>query len=158
MWSHFEKVTLNFSIDGLDEVNNYIRFPARWNQLMKNLDLARAASKTAPLHISISTAVQAYNVFQVSELLAFFREKELNVYLDLVHRPTYLSLGVLSPELSEKAKLKLQNEINHPGVTGLIQLLNSSKHHEWNQFIAYTKKLDEIHGQNISHVIPELGI
>jgi MoaA/NifB/PqqE/SkfB family radical SAM enzyme len=158
LWSHFEKVTLNFSIDGLGEVNNYIRFPARWNQLMKNLDSAKAAAQIAPIHISISTAVQAYNIFQIPELLSFFRKKELNVYLDLVHQPTYLSLGVLSPELSEKAKLKLQSELSYPGVDGLIQLLNSSKHQEWNQFIAYTKKLDEIHGQDISQVIPELGI
>lgn len=158
MWSKFEKVTLNFSIDGLDEVNNYIRFPARWNQLMKNLELAKQASTIAPIHISISTAVQVYNIFQITDLISFFRAKGLPVYLDLVHQPTYLSLGVLSPEISKKAKLKLQSEIDYPGVSGLTHLLNSAKHHEWEQFLAYTKKLDEIHGQDISKVIPELEI
>ena len=158
MWSHFEKVTLNFSIDGLEEVNSYIRYPSRWSQLMKNLDLAMEASKLAPINISISTSVQAYNIFQIPKLLAFFRNKNLPVYLDLVHQPSFLSLGVLSPQLSDEAKSNLLNDINHPGVSGLIELLNSSKHHEWDQFVAYTKKLDEIHGQDLSKTIPELGI
>ena len=126
--------------------------------MIKNLDRAIEASEKSSINVSVSTAVQAYNIFQVPELINYFREKNLSVYLDLVHQPTYLSLGVLSSKLAEDARLHLQEVINYPGVNSLIELLNSSQHHEWEKFIAYTKKLDDIHGQDISKVIPELGI
>lgn len=157
LWSHFKCVRLKISIDGIDEVNNYIRYPSKWSLILKNLELAMKTRETAPVIITITTAVQAYNIFMISEFISFMQDRDLPVNIDYVHQPAYLSVGVLSPELSEKAKAKLQN-LDHPARDGLIKSLNSSRHSEWDHFIKYTKQLDHMNGQNISAIIPELGL
>ena len=37
LWKHFKQIHLNISIDGFGKLNNYIRYPAKWNQIENNL-------------------------------------------------------------------------------------------------------------------------
>ena len=37
LWSHFKKVKFNFSIDGVGDKNDYIRYPSNWNDIVTNL-------------------------------------------------------------------------------------------------------------------------
>lgn len=154
LWKHFERVNVKVSVDGLYEVNDYIRTPSRFEQVIRNIE------KMQELKVSVSIActVQIYNIFQISELINFFRNKNLFVKLDFVQDPSHLALNVLPADLSLKAKEILQKELAYPGVEALINLLDSSKASQWNHFISYTKKLDQLRDQSISKVVPELEI
>ncbi|MNL27554.1 hypothetical protein D3C87_1491520 [compost metagenome] len=158
LWARFQKVKVRVSIDGLGALNEYIRYPSRWQQVLSNLDLMVAASQMAPVEVSIASAIQAYNVFQVSEFLRFFQERNLAVYLDVVHQPSFLSVGVLSPEKANLARHKLEGMKSYPGVETLMSLLDSSHCHKWVEFIAYTRKLDEMRRQNLNDIVPELTL
>jgi organic radical activating enzyme len=37
--NQFKKITLNLSIDGVEGVQEYIRYPSKWNHILKNMNL-----------------------------------------------------------------------------------------------------------------------
>ncbi|MEA9357322.1 twitch domain-containing radical SAM protein [Bacteriovorax sp. PP10] len=158
LWKHFEQVNLRVSVDGLYEVNDYIRTPSRFEQILRNIDKMQELASHAPVKVIIGCTVQIYNIFQIPSFIEFFRNKNLFINLDFVQDPSYLALNVLPKNLAEKAQQILQKEIAYPGVSALVNLLDSSKTSQWNQFIAYTKKLDQLRNQNISKIVPELGL
>lgn len=158
LWKHFEQVNLRVSVDGLYEVNDYIRTPSRFDQVIRNIEKMQDLATHSPVKIIIGCTVQIYNIFQIPSFIEFFRNKNLFVSLDFVQDPTYLALNVLPEDLSVKAKQILQKEISYPGVAALVNLLDSSQASQWNQFIAYTKKLDQLRDQNISKIVPELEL
>lgn len=157
-WAHFKQVKLQFSVDGLGDLNNYIRFPSRWSSVIANIEAAQKAALSNPIIVIVTLTAQAYNVFQIPNIIDFFRQKGIYIYINMVQKPSFLSVGVLGPELAHAARENLRKEIDYTGISGIIHMLNSSHHHEWDHFVSYTKKLDEINKQNISDVVPELGI
>lgn len=158
LWKHFEQVNLRVSVDGLYEVNDYIRTPSRFDQVIRNIEKMQELASHAPVKIIIGCTVQIYNIFQIPSFIEFFRKKNLFVSFDFVQDPTYLALNVLPENLSVKAKKILQKEITYPGVAALVNLLDSSQASQWNQFIAYTKKLDKLRDQDVSKIVPELEL
>jgi organic radical activating enzyme len=158
LWKHFKQVNLRVSVDGLYEVNDYIRTPSRFEQVVRNIDKMQELASHSPVKVIIGCTVQIYNIFQIPSFIEFFRNKNLFVNLDFVQDPTYLSLNILPENLATKAKQILQKEINYPGVTALVNLLDSSRSSQWGQFVAYTKKLDHLRDQNISKIVPELEL
>ncbi|MFS4460328.1 twitch domain-containing radical SAM protein [Bdellovibrio sp. HCB2-146] len=157
LWAQFQKVKVRVSIDGLGALNEYIRYPSRWQQILSNLDLLENATRIAPVEISIASTIQAYNVFHVSEFLRFFQDRNLPVYLDVVHQPSFLSVGVLSPQKTKLARQRLEPMKDYPGVENLLHLLNSSHHNQWDEFVAFTMKLDDMRKQNLNEIVPEFA-
>lgn len=158
LWKHFEQVILRVSVDGLYDVNDYIRTPSRFEQVIRNIERMQELTKTSPVKVVIGCTVQIYNIFQIPELIEFFRNKNIFVNLDFVNDPTYLSLNVLPESLAKKAKEHLKKEIAYPGVSALVNLLDSSRSSEWDHFKNYTKALDKLRQQDISQIVPELEL
>jgi len=158
IWKHFEKVNLKVSVDGLHEVNDYIRSPSRFEQVIRNIEKMQELETSSNVVVSIACTVQIYNIFQISSLIEFFRNKNLFVKLDFVQDPSHLALGVLPANLALKARESLLKEAAYPGVMALIHLLDSKNTSQWNHFIAYTKKIDQLRDQCISKVVPELEL
>lgn len=154
-WAHFKSVQIKFSIDGIGPLNDYIRYPSRWDQVLGNLDKARQAANHLPLKISVDCALQALNVFRVPEIVSFFAAKSLYVALRPVTKPEFLSLAVLGPRLAGKAQ-EILSTVSHHQIAGLQKLLDSSQSHLWEHFLGFSRKLDEQRGQSLKAVAPEL--
>ena len=42
LFKKFDKVTINLSIEGPEHINNYIRYPSKWDVIQKNLSIMNA--------------------------------------------------------------------------------------------------------------------
>lgn len=60
IWSKFSKVRVGISIDAIGDRNHYIRFPADWNTLVKNLH--KMDNTPNNIQTSIATAIQILNI------------------------------------------------------------------------------------------------
>lgn len=158
LWKHFKSVTLSISIDALGELNDYIRYPSKWDQVLANLERFIEASNHSSIQVAISCTVQIFNIFQLPEVLDFFIEKNLPVFLNLLQQPSFLSIGVLSQEHASLAREGLQRHKDYHGVAGILEILNASGHAEWDKFVAYSKKLDQIRQQNFSDYVDVIKI
>lgn len=68
-WEKFKMIDLNVSIDGSDEVYEYIRWPGKWKKLYSNLEKACAFSKESNLHPTVATTVQNLNAHNLPDLI-----------------------------------------------------------------------------------------
>lgn len=97
----FKKTTFNISLDGINEVNEYIRHPSNWNQLMDNLEKLLSLNEEK-IVINISCVVQIYNMFNIFNMSKWFIEKLKDYsslkYLtfDILYDPNRLSIKILN--------------------------------------------------------------
>jgi MoaA/NifB/PqqE/SkfB family radical SAM enzyme len=116
LWSKFKEVRLAFSIDALTDRNHYIRYPADWDTIVKNLH--RLDNTPDNIKIGIACAVQILNVKHIVEfakwkILQNF--KKINKFtiddqyeagggiinMHMLYIPTFLSARVL-PNLDKE--------------------------------------------------------
>ena len=75
IWKNFKRIEFNCSIESDRELNDYIRYPSRWEALEKNLYLLDEISfKNKHIHVYIHTTLQAYNVIKIPRFLNYLRD------------------------------------------------------------------------------------
>ena len=173
----WRSLNLAFSVDGINALQEYIRYPVKWKKFDRNLRKVMARAKDFDV-LSTSITVQAYNVFQLTDLLdymeSFWDIKRVQFQFSFLRDPDYLRPDVLPREIREQAIDKLNDfktrskSINSGnGIVGLEDSINviihGLKHEDGNveqrrgEFIRYTKALDDFNRQNILTVCPELA-
>ena len=111
LWNHFKQVKFNFSIDAVEERNDYIRYPSKWKDVVANLE--RLDNTPSNITVNIACAVQLLNVLTISELVHWkesmnFKKINLPPYgagligTHLVYLPSYLNVRVLPKHLKDR--------------------------------------------------------
>jgi sulfatase maturation enzyme AslB (radical SAM superfamily) len=114
-WDNFKQVKIGISIDGINEVNDYVRYPSRFDSVEKNIDLLDNSSSNLILWFAYT--VQAYNILHIPEVLKWIIKKDFKkLGSDLsvpyisghpLHNPKHLSVKVFDAE----SKTKIANEM-----------------------------------------------
>lgn len=116
LWSQFKEVELLLSIDDFGIRNDYIRYPANWNEIYSNL---RVLDETGDnIKVNILTTIHAMNIYNIPE----FAEKLLTCKfkkicarngglfsVGTVHWPKYLSTRVLPEKIKQDIVQKWSN-------------------------------------------------
>lgn len=100
--------SLNFclSIDGLNDCYQYLRYPARWQDIEKNIRSYREITD----NISVSTMISNINVFQVKQMKEWFTAQELPYLMKPIEKPTWFSPWNLPEHLKNLASELSQGE------------------------------------------------
>jgi len=173
----WRSLNLAFSVDGINTLQEYIRHPVKWEKFDRNLRNVMSHAKGFDV-LSTSITVQAYNVFQLTDLLdymeSFWDTKQVVFQFSFLRGPDYLKTDVLPREIREQAIDKLNEfktrskSINSQrDMFGLEESINviihGLKHEDSDveerrrEFIRYTNALDKFNGQSIVNVCPELA-
>jgi MoaA/NifB/PqqE/SkfB family radical SAM enzyme len=161
--SRFAEVRFIVSIDGLNEINRYIRFPSSWSAVQKNL----ASLRAFPFHLRVNTVVQAYNILQLDQILRWFHEESLNFRLILLNHPTALRILHLPKAIKEEALRRLSVVRNLPftveqrrDIDLVFRVLNDTENcqkPEFEKFLQFTKVMDRHREQNFFSLVPEFA-
>lgn len=121
LWLSFKSVRLGCSLDGVGAVNDYIRYPSRFENIESNL---HQVDQMGPAVSGwIATTVSALNIFYLDELIqwrlkaAFQKINDPDGPQPLItahplHRPAYLHINVLPAHVKEAVTLKLRRVVN----------------------------------------------
>lgn len=97
IWQKFALVQLDFSIDDIEQRFEYQRYPAKWSELLKNLEWFRLHAPHNCM-FSVNTAVGVLNYQTLSDLQHWLKQNfHTNRFGDLIeHRqqPVYGLLGL----------------------------------------------------------------
>ena len=107
--SKLKSLTLQISIDGIDKVAEYHRWPLKWEKFKRNLEWARSLN----CNIMFNTVVDAVNVSFIHEILEY---------------QNYPSIWNLTPIIQPMA-LRIENLPNHlkqSAYDNFIKLINST--------------------------------
>lgn len=181
LWKHFKQVKFNFSVDAYGELNDYIRYPSKWNNVVTNLE--RMDDTPDNITVNIACAVQLLNVLYITELV-YWKEsmnfKKINmppygaglIGTHLVYLPSYLNVRVLPEHL----KIKVANRVkyfiskksnnlefisNPYGLKrwqGLLQYMNQEDwSHKLPTTIDYLETCDSTRGTDFRKLFPDLS-
>jgi MoaA/NifB/PqqE/SkfB family radical SAM enzyme len=164
--ARFSSVELGISVDGLGALQEYIRFPSKWEALERNIFLFQKDE----IPISIRPTPQAYNAFGLLDLARWCDTHGIQFVLDnILLAPEFLSLDMLPEAVVRKALQDWEEylqaecgEDNRWHVGKVVWALRRPRAAPdklavlQDQFIRFTKDLDESRGQFFAAACPEL--
>jgi len=113
IWKHFKSMTIKVSIDGTEDMYEYVRYPGKWNILKQNIqDTIEFSKTTNGIGIEFHTVLSIFNTEKFTDLLDYIASlngpRVVNVpHINYVYYPDYSSPS----NLPDKYKLKVRNEI-----------------------------------------------
>jgi organic radical activating enzyme len=119
IWKQFRSVKVNFSLDGIEERNHYIRYPSDWNIVERNLRLLDDTPDN--IHVSFAYAIQVLNIKHLPAFIKWKVQsnfKKINKYVNmsgheqggglagihLLWMPTFLSCRILPKKDKEEVR------------------------------------------------------
>ena len=177
----FKSVHFAVSIDGVNDLASYIRFPSNWNQIKQNL-------YTIGQHnfgIGINTTIQWLNMTRLNEMFDFIEDyielkpkQFAGVWFQLVQHPTYLDPIYAPNFMKEKAindiekflksgkifKEEKYKTLLHGGLEdnlkSTITFLKESfgKQNNVDLFLKNMLQLDKLRNQKLFDILPELKV
>lgn len=103
--ARFKRVELLASIDGTGPLYEYIRYPAKWSDVLANLELIE---KHPSVHLSFTITIQAYNLLRLADILDFCDKRNIDVLINFLVGPGFLSPLVLPLSARQAAAERLQ--------------------------------------------------
>lgn len=161
-WNHFKRIIVQASIDGCNEVYDYIRWPGNWNKVYKNLHTLVEKSDDKQIFVSISTTIQninAVNIIKLIETCQNINGKEIPFFFIPVVGTSTLDItpkNTLSKAITSLEKLNVNNRIP---IKDLLTNYYSAYKKEISQesvvqFFKEQKMFDNKRNQNLFETIP----
>ena len=166
----FKKVELCLSIDSYGEKNDWIRYPSKWDDIVKNMHLMDQTPENVDVWINFS--LMAMNILYVPEWITFFdsqnfkkisKDRKSRFNPSIVHNPDYLSILVLPAKLKQAITKKIQSfeeelEWKTDKLLGVVQVMNSEdKTHLLPKTRQYIEALDRVRGTDFRSAFPEVA-
>jgi MoaA/NifB/PqqE/SkfB family radical SAM enzyme len=151
----FRDLNITLSIDGYGPYYDYIRYPAKWETVARNLPVLRTLPR-ATMHGAVT--LQNYNALNVVDLFRYFDAIELDFYAYPVSLPRWLRPTNMPPTARRLAAERLRRYADHdcrPQHQGLVRGLAAGFEAAGDQFdprllwefMLFTNDLDVTRGQ-----------
>lgn len=155
--SSFKKSHIMLSIDGHENINEYIRWPSKWDSINKNI--IKYTSLSDPFVIGINITVSIWNIFYLKEIAEYFESYPTFTHYNLVHYPKLQSIRNMPRVLKDTAI----EQIRHVSMSeSLINFINLDPDKEFtmeeyrNTILEYASPLDSSRDLNIKDYLPKL--
>ena len=157
LWSHFQEVDIQLSIDGVGARYEYIRYPAKWDALTHNVQQYVELERTARnIRLSVSHTVSAYNILYIPEFIAWANSAGLPTpWLGRAHNPAHMRPEVWPAEARQYIQSVLLSSDNIS--QSWAQVLNQDNSNQFADFVKYTKIHDANRNVDFATTFPELA-
>jgi radical SAM protein with 4Fe4S-binding SPASM domain len=117
LWKQFDYVNLAVSLDDIGERLEYQRKNAKWEQMVSNFEtIKRDASN---VDFMISPTISVFNILSITEMHRTLFEKSYvrveDVVPTLLVYPQEFNIQILSPELKEIVRIRIENHLEWLG-------------------------------------------
>lgn len=184
MWTHFKQVRVGASIDGMEEVVEYQRWPLKWSSAYKNLKkLDEYSQKNSNIFPWLACTVTAYNVWHIPEFM-WWKLKESGfskinstkkrpiITHHVAHGPKRTNIKLLPADLKSELKeyyltwidkFKKDNSLDENTKNNAESILLSilkfadaeDMSNKVDEFVRFTKYLDSKRNQSILSIAPQ---
>lgn len=140
----FPNINICFSIDGIESRFEYMRWPAKWNNLQKVLD----SYKNITNNFSVSYTISGVNCLYYEETVNWFEKQNLKYLHNIVESPDWCSL--------KRAPIAIKNQIRHIPFFKDVSKHNG-KETDVNEFLKQLHHQDRLKFINLKDYMPELA-
>jgi glutamate-1-semialdehyde 2,1-aminomutase len=162
----FKSVDFHCSIDGIEEVNHYMRYPSDFKILEQNLE--KLTNTNANLICLIHT-VSNLNIYRVPDVIDWIekfnmgKHNKVRLNINLVNKPELFHISLLDRSTKELVSHRLlsykTNQKNTAELKSLCDIMNEEKHNKnklQKDFYKYITEIDKLRNQDILEYLPEL--
>lgn len=185
IWRNFRKVEIHVSLEGVGELNEYVRYPAKWSQILANLETLNSLRSEISMHIEVHTCLQAISWLRLGDLLHWVAKTSIELgaifpripYPIWIDQPNDMTLLVLPPKLRELGAKRILAELDwieplfedrrNPDFefgsaksfrASISRLLAAPySENDFRQFVERTRAVDRYRQQDIASVVPEIA-
>jgi len=153
-FKEFKKVDIQFSIDGINDRFEFMRYPAKWKLVLNNIEKYLEFQKNNNnIMLGVCTTISSFNIFYIDEIIKFFADKGIGVYLNLLHFPFDQNVTNLPSSVKEIITNKLSKNVDKnfaPHIDDVLNFMNSTtgENKEYISWIKELKKHDEYRKQS----------
>jgi len=155
----FKEVRADISIDGVGPVFEYMRWPARWDQVSANIQNFKNLSLNNPqIMVSICITLSILNIWSLPETVEYTKELGTNCYLNLLHNPVAMNLQSLSPRAADLVLAQLSS-ISHEQIDSVKEFIKSGGEYRrarTNELFKLLQDHDTLRDQQFRRLNPEL--
>ena len=166
---NFKSVSATVSLEGIEDIQEWARKGAKWENIKKNIILA----KKNRIQISIHHTIQLSTILRLNKLLDWCCEEKLPITFGCLNTPSYLSVKHLPTNLKNKIidifsryKLNLvksinsyyyENETSAENLTNFLkEQLENKNENEINKFYKFIEWYEKDSKLKLKNIIPEL--
>ncbi len=174
IWNQFDDVYVCASLDGMGRRGEYLRKGQRWDQIERNRERIREICPK--VRFQVTCTVSAINAWHVPDFHAEWLRKGYigrdDFLLDVLTGPDFLNVSILPPRLKAEIAKKYDRHVqdvirpcfgagqskDEERFLGVAKaVLRDDRPHLIPKFKEVTGKLDELRGERLLDVFPELG-
>ena len=161
LWRHFKHVWLRVSVDDYGDQFNYIRYPANWQAVSKNIE--KLYDKFDNIKFDFTVTWQVLSAYSTPILLEYLSQFEnSNASVRILSNPGYFDVAILPKDVKQElieiykqfASTSSKIKVNH-----LIKYLQSNLEGDsvkLAECINVIDKLDKIRGTDWKRTFPKL--
>jgi|TARA_B100001094_G_scaffold21416_1_gene18088 radical SAM protein with 4Fe4S-binding SPASM domain len=171
LWKQFKSIHINMSCDGVEGVNEYVRWPGKWSKWERNLNRVFELQQELgedklrlQVHSTLSSLTwldlgNLYNytaTLPIGPTLPFLIQVTQPAQMDAIHLPQSLKDKGYEQAITaiENADAEDWEVSNNRSL--LEHVMNTERDPDkWEQFIVETNQLDKVRKQSILSFIPE---
>lgn len=118
LWKHFKLVRFHYSVDSIEQMNEYIRYPSKWD---RTREVFHILDKETPdnTEVTVACAVQALNIYYVPDFIRWKLEEgftKINMWpfgaggvnYHFVYHPPHLNVKVLPAWFKAECRKKYE--------------------------------------------------
>lgn len=156
----FKSVTVNISIEGVDKVNEYIRYPSNWNNILNNAKKFTSMDNSNVIFVSTINALNIGRLYEIEEVApSLIADGVVHEYtMSSIVNNNFYSLRSIPPEIKEKHLENLyQIAHKYAEVKKLIRYLETTGYNEddMKKLMTHVKKRDKLRGTCLLDYFPE---
>ncbi len=161
---NYKTVSIQFSIDGIFDMFEYLRYPAKWNRVYANIiKYKKAVDDATNFHMDICLTISIYNIYYIDDIANFMQDNlNLSVYLNLVHTPNYFNItnipNSIKPLISEKLlKNYKKTNVGSNRLKPVLDFMQATSYDkkEFDEFLTVTARHDLYRNQSFEKTFPE---
>jgi len=165
VWDKMGLVEFNISVDDIGERFEYQRHPAKWDEVVKNINLYQTNAKKN-LRLGLYCTVSLYNIFYIDEFLRFNRENfQAEIRFNLLHWPNKMSIKNLPTNVKKIINSKIESIdpkdlvfiSSKFGLKEIIDFMNNNdaSEDEFKNFLAVTELHDQYRKESFKKTFHE---
>lgn len=156
----FKTVNLDISIEGIGKVNEYIRYPSKWDTFCKVVDqwMEVYNKPDSNFVVGFSSVINAYNVHQIVELHNYVHGWNVRLWFNIINGPKQLRLDTLPQSYINLLLDKYEGEKTARSVCNYLKSMKRDADSESQAKLKrYTQIMDEITGMSLYDVNYDLA-
>jgi organic radical activating enzyme len=151
-WPHFKRVDIDLSMDATGDRFEYLRFPASWDTVIKNIQQYKKIPKVKLL---ILQTISILNAGYLAEAEEFCRTNGLEVFYNKLQEPLILDMHRAPKHTRAWIHSRLDG-IDDPVIKQIQTQLHTPNHTAAQDILDYCEKLDLRRGNSLAQAFPEL--